>query len=91
MRALQKAAEICGKSGLIDPVFSYYVLLVLLKRGHESASHGLSREAWPMLTVVEIRALKPAGKPYRIPDFDGLLVQQPSEALLWRFRYKMFG
>lgn len=45
-----------------------------------------------MLTNVEIRALKPAARPFKVPDSDGLyLLVQPSGALLWRFRYKMFG
>ena len=45
-----------------------------------------------MLTTVEIRALKPAKRPYKVGDSDGLfLLVQPSGALLWRFRYKVFG
>jgi len=45
-----------------------------------------------MLTVVQIRALKPADRPYKVADADGLfLLVQPSGALLWRFRYKVFG
>lgn len=45
-----------------------------------------------MLTVVEIRALKPAKRPYKVADSDGLyLLVQPSGALLWRFRYRIFG
>jgi len=45
-----------------------------------------------MLTVVEIRALKPAKRPFKVADPDGLyLLVQPSGALLWRFRYRIFG
>ncbi|KTT63255.1 tyrosine-type recombinase/integrase [Sphingomonas sanguinis] len=45
-----------------------------------------------MLTVVEIRALKPRDRPFKVSDGDGLyLLVQPSGALLWRFRYKIFG
>lgn len=39
-----------------------------------------------MLTVVEIRALKPRDRPFKVSD----LLVQPSGALLWRFRYKVF-
>jgi integrase len=45
-----------------------------------------------MLTVVQIRALKPRSRPYKVFDSDGLfLLVQPSGALLWRFRYRKFG
>ncbi|CAH0348292.1 MAG: Arm DNA-binding domain-containing protein [Sphingobium sp.] len=45
-----------------------------------------------MLTTVEIRALKPAARPFKVPDADGLfLLVQPTGALLWRFRYKVMG
>lgn len=45
-----------------------------------------------MLTTVQIRALKPAARPFKVPDADGLfLIVQPSGALLWRFRYKVLG
>ncbi|GAM00355.1 tyrosine-type recombinase/integrase [Sphingomonas parapaucimobilis] len=45
-----------------------------------------------MLTVVQIRALKPAERPYKVADSDGLyLLVQPSGALLWRFRYRCCG
>jgi integrase len=45
-----------------------------------------------MLTVVQIRSLKPAAKPYRVPDAKGLfLLVQPSGALLWRYRFKFHG
>ena len=45
-----------------------------------------------MLTTVQIRALKPEARPYKVPDSDGLfLLVQPTGALLWRFRYKVFG
>lgn len=45
-----------------------------------------------MLTATKIQALKPADKPYKVPDADGLfLLVQPSGALLWRYRYKAHG
>jgi len=45
-----------------------------------------------MLTNVQIRALKPQARPYKVPDTDGLfLLVQPTGALLWRFRFKVFG
>ena len=45
-----------------------------------------------MLTVTQIRTLKPAPKPYKVPDVDGLfLLVQPSGALLWRFRFRTHG
>jgi hypothetical protein len=45
-----------------------------------------------MLTTVEIRALKPAARPFKVPDSKGLyLLVQPSGSLLWRFRYRVFG
>ena len=45
-----------------------------------------------MLTVVQIRALRPAERPYKVADSDGLyLLVQPSGALLWRFRYRCCG
>lgn len=45
-----------------------------------------------MLTTVAIRALKPAARPFKVSDRDGLfLLVQPSGAMLWRFRYKAFG
>lgn len=45
-----------------------------------------------MLTVVQIRALKSAERPYKVADADGLyLLVQPSGALLWRFRYRCCG
>jgi integrase len=45
-----------------------------------------------MLTVVQIRALRPAERPYKVADVDGLyLLVQPSGALLWRFRYRCCG
>jgi len=45
-----------------------------------------------MLTVVQIRALKPGDRPFKVFDTDGLyLLVQPSGALLWRFRYRKFG
>lgn len=45
-----------------------------------------------MLTVVQIQALKPAARPFKVFDSDGLyLLVQPSGALLWRFRYRCCG
>ena len=45
-----------------------------------------------MLTVTQIRSLKPADRPYKVADVDGLyLLVQPSGALLWRFRYRCCG
>lgn len=45
-----------------------------------------------MLTTVQIRALKPQARPYKVPDSGGLfLLVQPTGALLWRVRYKVFG
>lgn len=45
-----------------------------------------------MLTVTRIRALKPAQRPFKVFDSDGLfLLVQPSGALFWRFRYRKFG
>ena len=45
-----------------------------------------------MLSVVQIRALKPGDRPYKVADADGLyLLVQPSGALLWRFRYRIVG
>jgi len=39
-----------------------------------------------MLTIVQIRALKPGERPFKAFDTDGLyLLVQPSGALLWRF------
>ncbi|MEG3087759.1 Arm DNA-binding domain-containing protein [Sphingomonas sp. PB4P5] len=45
-----------------------------------------------MLTVVQIRVLKPAERPYKVADADGLyLLVQPSGTLLWRFRSRCCG
>lgn len=45
-----------------------------------------------MLTDTQIRGLKPATRPFKVADTDGLfLLVQPSGALLWRFRFKVFG
>ncbi|RSY78535.1 DUF4102 domain-containing protein [Sphingomonas koreensis] len=45
-----------------------------------------------MPTTVQIRSLKPEQRPYKFADSDGLfLLVQPTGALLWRFRYKVFG
>ncbi len=45
-----------------------------------------------MLTVVQIKALKPAERPFKVSDSDGLYVLvQPSGTLLWRFRYRSSG
>lgn len=63
------------------------------KVDHESVDHERAKEAWStMLTNVQIRALKPQARPYKVPDTDGLfLLVQPTGALLWRFRFKVFG
>jgi integrase len=45
-----------------------------------------------MLTVVQIQSLKPAERPFKVFDSDGLyLLVQPSGALLWRFRFRCCG
>lgn len=45
-----------------------------------------------MLTVVQIRSLKPAERPFKVFDSDGLyLLVQPSGSLLWRYRYRCAG
>lgn len=45
-----------------------------------------------MLTVVQIRSLRSAAKPYKVSDGGGLfLLVQPSGALLWRFRFVKHG
>ncbi|WP_156444626.1 Arm DNA-binding domain-containing protein, partial [Sphingomonas sp. CCH20-B6] len=45
-----------------------------------------------MLTVMRIRSLKPAERPYKVADTDGLyLLVQPAGALLWRYRYRCCG
>ncbi|OJU22846.1 MULTISPECIES: tyrosine-type recombinase/integrase [unclassified Sphingomonas] len=45
-----------------------------------------------MLTVTQIRALKPRAAPYKVPDVDGLfLLVQPSGGLFWRFRFRAHG
>ncbi|KQO51425.1 Arm DNA-binding domain-containing protein [Sphingomonas sp. Leaf257] len=45
-----------------------------------------------MLTVAQIRALKPAARPSKVADTDGMyLLVQPSGALLWRLRYRCCG
>ncbi|MDV3459238.1 tyrosine-type recombinase/integrase [Sphingomonas sp. HF-S4] len=45
-----------------------------------------------MLTVVQVQSLKPAERPFKVFDSDGLyLLVQPSGALLWRFRYRCCG
>lgn len=52
-----------------------------------------SQESWPtLLTVVDIRAPRPPDRPFKLSDGNGVhLLVEPSEALLWRFRYKVFG
>ncbi|MGH6613895.1 Arm DNA-binding domain-containing protein, partial [Sphingomonas sp.] len=63
-----------------------------LKRGHGTWGHEQFRRRGPMLTVTRIRALKPAQRPFKVFDSDGLfLLVQPSGALFWRFRYRKFG
>jgi len=45
-----------------------------------------------MLTVVQIRALKPAERPCKVADSDGMyLLVQPSGAMVWRFCYRCCG
>ncbi|UYY58144.1 Arm DNA-binding domain-containing protein [Sphingomonas sp. S2-65] len=45
-----------------------------------------------MLAVVQVQALKPAARPFKVFDSAGLyLLVQPSGALLWRFRYRCCG
>jgi hypothetical protein len=45
-----------------------------------------------MLTVMQIRSLKPAERPDKVAAADDLyLLVQPSGALLWRFRYRCCG
>lgn len=45
-----------------------------------------------MLSDVEIRALKPASKPYKRGDAKGLfLLVQPTGSLIWRFKYRFYG
>lgn len=45
-----------------------------------------------MLTVVQIRALQPAERSYKVADLDGLyLLVQPSGTLFWRLRYRCWG
>jgi Arm DNA-binding domain len=44
------------------------------------------------LTDARIRSLKPADKPYKVADFEGLyLMVNPSGSKLWRFKYRMAG
>ncbi len=45
-----------------------------------------------MLTDAKIKAAKPAGKPYKLSDGEGLyLLVQPNGARLWRFKYRYGG
>jgi integrase len=45
-----------------------------------------------MLTTKQIAALKPADRPYKVADAEGLtLLVQPNGARLWRFRYRFAG
>ncbi|MGN6278359.1 MAG: Arm DNA-binding domain-containing protein [Sphingomonas sp.] len=45
-----------------------------------------------MLTNTLIRTLRPAERPYKVKDRDGLyLMVQPSGSLLWRYRFKILG
>ena len=60
--------------------------------GHESWGREQSRRRGPLLTVVQIRALKPRSRPYKAFDSDGLFqLVQPSGSLLRRFRHRKFG
>lgn len=43
-----------------------------------------------MLTLHQIRTLRPRAKPYKFSDGKGLfLLVQPNGSLLWRFRYRL--
>lgn len=45
-----------------------------------------------MLTLPQIRSLRPRSKPYKIYDGNGLfLLIQPNGSRLWRFRYRLYG
>ncbi|MCI4588697.1 Arm DNA-binding domain-containing protein [Sphingobium sp. BYY-5] len=45
-----------------------------------------------MLTTVEINALKPREKAYKVADGKGLyLLVQPSGSLLWRVKFRFHG
>lgn len=45
-----------------------------------------------MLTLHQIRELRPRAKPYKVSDGKGLfLLVQPNGSLLWRFRYRLHG
>jgi integrase len=45
-----------------------------------------------MLTTVEINALKPREKAYKVADGKGLyLLVQPSGSLLWRVKFRFYG
>lgn len=45
-----------------------------------------------MLSVKQIRALKPKAKPYKVSDGKGLfLLVQPTGSLLWRVKYRFHG
>lgn len=45
-----------------------------------------------MLTVAQIRALKPRAAPYKVVDVDGLFqLVQPSGGLFWRSRFRAHG
>ncbi len=45
-----------------------------------------------MLTVVQIRSLKPKEKPYKVADARGLyLLVNPNGSLLWRVKFRFHG
>ncbi|WP_232333067.1 Arm DNA-binding domain-containing protein [Novosphingobium aquimarinum] len=78
---------------LVCSVCSHHVPSRPAQSGPRIGGPRTFQEAWPtVLTNVQIRALQPRARPYKVPDRDGLyLLVQPSGSLLWRFRYKIFG
>jgi len=45
-----------------------------------------------MLTTVQINALKPREKPYKVADEKGLyLLVSPSGSYLWRVKFRFYG
>ena len=52
---------------------SHFVPLSAAQSGPRIGGSRTFQEAWPtMLTTVEIRALKPAERPFKVADADGL-------------------
>jgi len=78
---------------LVCSVCSHHVPSRPIQSGPRIGGPRTLQKAWPtVLTSVQIRALQPRARPYKVPDKDGLyLLVQPSGSLLWRFRYKVFG